>query len=80
MCGLTVLLFLSEMKTHYFVDIEKLSLYYQGNGQSLVQELLIKMGHDAMFFLFYLFMSYDLFYIMRHGLRYLFLFQADHRC
>jgi hypothetical protein len=30
MYDLTVLFFLSEMKTHYLVDIEELSLYYQG--------------------------------------------------
>jgi hypothetical protein len=29
-------LFVSEMKTHYLVDIEELSLYYQSNGYGVV--------------------------------------------
>jgi len=36
MYDLTVSLFLSEMKTHYLVDIEELSLYYQINGYGVV--------------------------------------------
>jgi hypothetical protein len=36
MYDLTVLLFLSEIKTHYFVDIKDLSLYYQSNGHGVV--------------------------------------------
>jgi len=36
MRDLTVSLFLLEMKTHYFVDMEELSLYYQGNGRGVV--------------------------------------------
>lgn len=36
MYDLTVSLFLSEIKTHYFVDIKDLSLYYQDNGRGTV--------------------------------------------
>jgi len=36
MYDLTVSLFLSEIKTHYFVDMKELSLYYQSNEQGVV--------------------------------------------